>query len=649
MTHIKNLVFAGGGVKGLAYVGALEVLKDQGILDSIENVAGASAGGLTALAVALGATIEEIKDLLRVDFTEFEDGGFAATGRMLHSFGMHPGDRIKSWIGKFIASKLGNFNATFADLHQKVISQGSSPIRKFKELHVMAANLSQKRGEVLSFYTKPRLPLVVAIRITVSYPIFFVPQTFRKNEDNEFVYDTNNQLISDNDGDMYVDGGLANNFPVRLFDIDYPNPETLGLRLDSPQEIANLRDGGKAESVPIKNWSTYSKNLIATAMNAQNAYQDEDNFRTVYINTQQIHAVQFKLTDTQQQQLITAGKDAVRTFLEEGNAEQKQQGMQLVNDKRRQQKHDRYNIYSKTQSIAIPNITEGQEQTSYRLQLIFSIAHNQSSKALEEKIEKHYHRLIQQTDIENITYAKQPMNAGGAYVLLLTFNRKFFNELKKWAEKNNKILEHTFLDEEKLILLKNSLYKARPVWMQSKDKDLARKQMLFERVSMGAIQEAAFLLQQGVSTDYRDAAGDTLLHAAVRSGQEILVKLLLEEYHFPVDIVNNFSDSPLHKAVLSDTTLGITHLLISRGAPINKQNRQGMTPLMEAASKGAFATVQTLVSHGARLDIVDGGGFSAKDKALYFKHKTISDFLETVQPAVTLIPPPPLENPISKP
>ena len=35
-----NLVFEGGGVKGVAYGGVLEVLDQQGILNQIQNVAG---------------------------------------------------------------------------------------------------------------------------------------------------------------------------------------------------------------------------------------------------------------------------------------------------------------------------------------------------------------------------------------------------------------------------------------------------------------------------------------------------------------------------------------------------------------------------------------------------------------------------------
>ena len=57
--HFKNLVFEGGGVKGIAYVGALEVLDKEGILKNIKRVAGTSAGAMVAVLVGLNYTATE--------------------------------------------------------------------------------------------------------------------------------------------------------------------------------------------------------------------------------------------------------------------------------------------------------------------------------------------------------------------------------------------------------------------------------------------------------------------------------------------------------------------------------------------------------------------------------------------------------------
>ena len=57
--HFKNLVFEGGGVKGIAYIGAMQVLKDKGILPAIERVGGTSAGAINAtLSIMVGGDSE---------------------------------------------------------------------------------------------------------------------------------------------------------------------------------------------------------------------------------------------------------------------------------------------------------------------------------------------------------------------------------------------------------------------------------------------------------------------------------------------------------------------------------------------------------------------------------------------------------------
>ena len=52
--HFRNLVFEGGGVKGIAYIGAMQVLEEKGILTSVQRVGGTSAGAINATLLALG-------------------------------------------------------------------------------------------------------------------------------------------------------------------------------------------------------------------------------------------------------------------------------------------------------------------------------------------------------------------------------------------------------------------------------------------------------------------------------------------------------------------------------------------------------------------------------------------------------------------
>jgi predicted acylesterase/phospholipase RssA len=69
-----NLVFEGGGAKGILFYGILEKLEQDGTLANIRNVAGSSAGGMVAFLVAIGFTpLEIFKHISGLDFVKLQD------------------------------------------------------------------------------------------------------------------------------------------------------------------------------------------------------------------------------------------------------------------------------------------------------------------------------------------------------------------------------------------------------------------------------------------------------------------------------------------------------------------------------------------------------------------------------------------------
>ncbi len=54
-----NLIFEGGGVKGIAYVGALTVLEDKDVLQKVKRLGGTSAGAINATLLALKFSLAE--------------------------------------------------------------------------------------------------------------------------------------------------------------------------------------------------------------------------------------------------------------------------------------------------------------------------------------------------------------------------------------------------------------------------------------------------------------------------------------------------------------------------------------------------------------------------------------------------------------
>ena len=72
-----SIVMAGGGAKGLAYLGAFEELEatSPGFLKKLRSAGGSSAGAIAALYLALGLNISDIRRFLNTDFLMLLDDG----------------------------------------------------------------------------------------------------------------------------------------------------------------------------------------------------------------------------------------------------------------------------------------------------------------------------------------------------------------------------------------------------------------------------------------------------------------------------------------------------------------------------------------------------------------------------------------------
>ncbi len=58
---IKNLVFSGGGVLGISYIGALKYLYENNHLKDLKRVAGTSAGAITACILSFNLSFQELE------------------------------------------------------------------------------------------------------------------------------------------------------------------------------------------------------------------------------------------------------------------------------------------------------------------------------------------------------------------------------------------------------------------------------------------------------------------------------------------------------------------------------------------------------------------------------------------------------------
>ncbi|MDF2840987.1 MAG: hypothetical protein K0Q99_1759 [Clostridia bacterium] len=318
--HFKNLIFEGGGVKGIAYIGALSVLEQKGVLKNIKRVGGASAGAIIALLLALEYSVAEIKEIMwSMDLERFMDSSWGVirnTDRLLKEFGWYKGDYFQNWISDLVEKKTGSKLTTFQELDKQKLS---------RQLYLIGTNLSTGFAAIFSNRHTPEMTLVEAVRISMSIPLFFT-------------------AVRNKDHDVCVDGGALENYPIKLFDrssyidhyfrsTDYYdevnisksieemdsyvyNVETLGFRLDSWKEIRIFEGVEEPEHIEIKGIFDYIKRLITTLLDSQqNRHLHSDDWqRTVYIDSLSIKTTDFGLSEEKKLELVESGKQFTEKY-----------------------------------------------------------------------------------------------------------------------------------------------------------------------------------------------------------------------------------------------------------------------------------------------------------------------------------------------
>ena len=278
-----NGVFEGGGVKGSALVGAIEVTEDKGYV--FENVAGTSAGSLVAAFLASGYKAFEIKKIMdEVDYNKFLDQAALANipviGKGLQLFlkeGIYKGDYVEKWLADVLAQKGVR---TFGDLIMEKYSRDSTFIYK---LQVIASDITNGKllvfpNDAAEYGINPNdLSVAKALRMSISIPFFYEPvilKKFQLQRDQKSLMQLGQKVKS-----YIVDGGILSNFPVWLLD-DNPNLDcpTLGYKLVDPAEAVPATING-----PID----FLKAMFKTMMEAHDAryIKDSDFARTIPIPT----------------------------------------------------------------------------------------------------------------------------------------------------------------------------------------------------------------------------------------------------------------------------------------------------------------------------------------------------------------------------
>lgn len=187
MIYFDTLVLGGGGMKCIATLGAVQYIYDNNDTEKIKKFVGTSAGAIISLLLAVQYTPIEIivyictqnvsESLLPADIFSLVKGN----GAIMF-------EKVENHIRNMIYKKISRNSITLKELYDEY----------GKTLVCCTYNMTKNICEYVSKDTHPDLDCVTAVRMSSSIPIVF----------DDCVID----------GDLYLDGGIVDNFPITIVD-----------------------------------------------------------------------------------------------------------------------------------------------------------------------------------------------------------------------------------------------------------------------------------------------------------------------------------------------------------------------------------------------------------------------------------------------
>jgi len=284
-------VFSGGGIKGLALIGAYQALEEKGY--KFKRLAGTSAGAVIAAFIAAGYSSRELLKIMDdIEVSKLLDSNAIISlpiikwFRVYYRLGLYKGVALESWVEEKLKAR-GIY--TFADLPPQ-------------SLRVIASDLSNGRLLVLPDdlekygIAKETFPVARAIRMSASLPYFFEPVKLRSLEGISFM----------------VDGGVLSNFPMWLFDRENVKKvrPVIGVKLS--HDLV-----GKPKK-QIKNAIDMYEALFTTMKDAHDSRYISRKLEKniIFIPTEGVLTTEFGLTPEKRAELIQYGKSKAEAFLQ---------------------------------------------------------------------------------------------------------------------------------------------------------------------------------------------------------------------------------------------------------------------------------------------------------------------------------------------
>lgn len=283
-------IFAGGGVRGTAYIGVLKALEELGI--SLTGFASSSVGAIIASLIAVGYTYEELKGLLfGINYQQFKDL-YLPFGK---DFGFFKGDGIYYWLKENIEKKFYGSKDLSCEIKPVTFKDID------KDLIIIATDVSYTNYKEYSRIKTPDVEVAHAVRASVSIPGFFKP-------------------VWENDRCL-VDGDVINNSHLWKDSSD--------IIANTNSKILEFRLEGSEKPKEITGFVDYFSAIIDTNYNISTdfleaKYGKNDQFNIIKIDAGKTKIIDFNISNEEKENLVENGFKSVKKYFDYDFVKKKQ-------------------------------------------------------------------------------------------------------------------------------------------------------------------------------------------------------------------------------------------------------------------------------------------------------------------------------------
>jgi len=265
-------------MKGLAHIGALEVLQEKNYLRNVREYIGISAGAFCAFCICIGCSLSELRTVVTMlDFGLMRHIEPEILFQFPDTFGLDDGANMDKLLVAILKSKKLSPDITFAEL--AVVSKMS--------LRVFATDLNTCMTQEFSALKTPSTMVRIGLRASMAIPIYFTP-------------------VKDLSGHLFVDGGVISHQPFYMLS-NKERETTLCIAFTNTHKV---------KANPITDIFSYMLQMLYSVHNHQlEGLIKEWRSHIVLLPCGDVSSTNFEATADQKIAIMDAGRQGMETFL----------------------------------------------------------------------------------------------------------------------------------------------------------------------------------------------------------------------------------------------------------------------------------------------------------------------------------------------